>query len=79
MENFEPIYSSVIPNYFLESYIDIKRNLLLHQPWYYIKENKWTISCMSNEAEKLNNFYTQFPSEIVGTIDECIEKVKDYK
>jgi hypothetical protein len=78
MENFKPIYSAIVKNYFLGSYIDLKRNLLLHQPTYYLKEDKWTITPYSEEAKELNDFYTKFPNGVIGTIKECVEQVKEY-
>ena len=79
IDNFKPIYSAIMKNYFLGSYIDLEKNLLLHQPICYIKKDKWTITPYPEEVKELNDFYTKFPNGIIGTIEECIKQVTDYK
>ncbi len=74
-DNFKPLHS-YITGEFLNTYIDLERNLMLHQPSYLIKESKWTITPYSNEADALNAFYSKFPEGIEGTKEECLEKIK---
>ena len=77
--NFKPLYSAFVNDYFLNSYIDVERKLLLHQPSFLLKENKWQIVPNTDDNKILNSFYNQFPSGIEGTKENCIEQVKDYK
>ena len=50
MENkFLELYSNITKESF-NTFIDLKNNLLLHQPSYLIKENKWQIIPNTNEG-----------------------------
>ena len=76
--NFKPVYSFFTKE-FLDTYIDLERNLMLHQPLYLLKENKWQINPNTNKSEDLNNFYSFYPDGIEGTKKECLEKIKNYE
>jgi len=76
--NFKPLYSSITKE-FLNTYIDLERNLMLHQPSYLLKENKWQIVPNINESKDLNYFYSFYPDGIEGTKEECLEKIKNYE
>jgi hypothetical protein len=69
--NFKPLYSSFTKE-FLDTYIDLERNLMLHQPSYLLKENKWQINPNTNKSEDLNNFYSL--EELVDYIREKLEE-----
>lgn len=76
--NFKPLHS-YFTGEFLNTYIDIERNLMLHQPSYLLKENKWQITPNTNEADILNAFYKQYPNGVEGSQDECLTLIKSYK
>ena len=42
------------------TWLDIDRNLILYQPFYLIKENKYKIKPNSNDAKELNKFYNYY-------------------
>ena len=77
-EDFKELLSYYTEESF-NTFINKERNLLLHQPSYLIKENKWEIIPNTSEAFILNNFYKKFPGGIQGSKDECIKLVKNYK
>jgi len=77
-DNFKPLHSYITKE-FLNTYVDIKRNLMLHQPSYLLKENKWQILPNTNNDEDLNDFYSFYPDGVEGTKEECLEKIKDYE
>lgn len=79
MENkFLELYSNITKESF-NTFIDLKNNLLLHQPSYLIKENKWQIIPNTNEGVILNDFYSQYPEGVEGTKKECLNLIENFK
>lgn len=76
--NFLELYSSITKESF-NTFKDLKNNLLLHQPSYLIKENKWQITPNTNKGNILNNFYNKYPNGIEGTKKECLILIKNYE
>ena len=76
--DFKPLYSSITKE-FLNTYIDLERNLMLHQPSYLLKEDRWQINPTTNEGKDLNHFYSFYPDGVEGTKEECLEIIKNYK
>lgn len=77
-DNWKVLHSAFTGESF-NCYIDTERNLLLHQPSYLLKENKWQITPNTNEANILNAFYKQYPNGVEGSQDECLTLIKSYK
>ena len=75
---FKPMHSYFTGESF-NTYIDVDRNLVLHQPSYLLKEDKWQIKPNTNEGEYLNDFYSFYPNGVEGTKEQCLEIIKDYK
>ena len=75
--NFRELHSAITKE-FLNTYLDLERNLMLHQPHWLIKENKWEIVPHTNEAKYLNDFYSFYPNGVEGTKEECLNLIKDY-
>ena len=75
--NFKPLYS-FITKQFTITYIDVERNLMLHQPFYLLKEDKWMIVPNTSETDHIAHFYNFYPEGIEGTKEECLEKIKNY-
>ena len=78
MENyFKPLYSYYIGE-FLYTYLDIQRGLMLDQPSYLIKDNKWRIVPNTNDSKIINSFYSQFSDGIEDTKENCLKIIKNY-
>ena len=75
--NFKPLHCYFTGEFF-NTYIDFERNLMLHQPSYLLKEDKWQIVPNTNKTDALNTFYKQYPNGIEGTQEECLNLIKDY-
>lgn len=75
--NFKPLCSYFTKEFF-HTYVDIERKLMLDQPWYLIKEDKWRIIPNTTDSKIINSFYTQFPNGIEDTKENCLEIIKDY-
>ena len=76
--NFKELYSTITKQY-LNTFVDVKNNLLLYQPLYLLAKNKWQIIPNTNEAYILNSFYNQYPEGVEGTKKECLNLIKKYK
>ena len=73
---FVPLYSNINKELFLNTWIDVKRNLMLFQT--INNAGRFTICPDSNDTVILTHFFKTFPEGIHGTIEECLEKIKDY-
>lgn len=76
--NFLELYSSITKESF-NTFIDLENNLLLHQPSFLIKEDKWQIIPSTNEGAILNDFYKQYPKGVEGTKKECLNLIENYE
>jgi hypothetical protein len=70
---------SYFTNKSFNTWIDQERNLMLYQPPYLIKEDKWKIVPFTDDAKSVNEFYNKFTEGIEGTKQECLEQIKNYR
>jgi hypothetical protein len=74
MNDFIEMFSAT-DNKSFNSFLDVKRNLLLQERF---SENCWEIVPYTNEGVILNKFYNAFNNGIQGTKEECLKQIENY-